>query len=391
MTIDRTEISYLDLMMEIDQLESKRVIVFHISSLGQLQFIAPIWREIIQQKLPWSLYLACDYDVKGRIAGLEIPATRCMTSEIARELERTELFLETEIYGRGPKSAMKIFIGHGQPNKWTNWSDENLLAFDHYFLYGELERSMFNVIKSKQPKSTRHIRLHNIGYPKLDDQMNGRYDGKQILECLGLEPSRKTIIYAPAWDPGGALRSYGPIVPQILLDAGDFNVIVKLHPASLELPDAPTYQFYTGGFDWAAVFSVLEANPRFRYVNEHLINPLLFAADLMVTDFSGVALEFMTLDRPVIYLHCPDFYEKTLIEWGNDPMVSLYDERFNAGRDAGLVVMKPEQLGDAVLRSLALPEECAVKRQQLMKKFIYNPGRGSVATVEAMAGLLNEK
>jgi len=390
MTVDPTEINYYDLLMEMDQLQGKRIIVFHICSLGQVQFIAPIWRDIIQRQLPWSLYLACDYDIRGRVIDLDIPASRCMTAQVAQKLERTELFLETEIYGRGPQKARKIFIGHGQPNKWTNWSDENLLSFEHYFLYGELERSMFDVIRAKQPDSTRHIRLHNIGYPKLDDQLSGKYDRKAVLERLGLDPGRKTLIYAPAWDPGGALRSYGPIIPQLLLDAGDINVIVKLHPASLEKPDAPTYQFYTGGHDWVDIFSTLNSNPRFRYVDEYLVNPLLFAADLMVTDFSGVALEFMTLDRPVIYLHCPEFYEKTLVEWGNDPAVSLHDERFNAGRDAGLVVMEPEQLGDAVRRSLAAPEEFANKRHCLMEKFIYNPGHGSAATVEAMAGLLDE-
>jgi CDP-glycerol glycerophosphotransferase (TagB/SpsB family) len=244
---------------------------------------------------------------------------------------------------------------------------------------------------AEKPDSTCHIRLHNIGYPKLDDQISGHYDRRDVLEKAGLDPSRKTIIYAPAWDPGGALRTWGPVIPQLLLEAGDVNVMVKLHPASLEPPDSPNYQMLSGGIVWPEVFKALEANPRFRYIDAPLVNPLLAAADIMVTDFSGVALEFMTLDRPVIYLHCPEFYEKTLVDWGNDPAVSLHDERFNAGRNAGLVIMHPEELATAVQRSLAVPDEFADKRHRLMEKFIYNPGRGSSATVEAMTRLLDDR
>lgn len=388
MTIDNTEISYMRLLMEIEKSQGKRIIVLHICSLGQIQFVAPIYREMRRRNLPYAIYLACDYEIRGMAHELDIPQAHIMVTEVAREMELTDIFLQTEIYGRGPEQALRIFIGHGQPNKWTAWSDINLRAFDCYFLYGELERSMFEVIMRDNPEATKDIVLFDIGYPKLDDQINSCYDRKKILEQLGLDPGKKTVIYAPAWDPGGALRSYGPLVPQLLLEAGDINVITKLHPVSLDPPTSPHFEFYTGGVDWLATFSALESNPRFKYVNDFLVNPLLAASDVLVTDFSGVALEFMSLDKPVVYLHCPQFYEKTLVEWGNDPQVSLHDERFNAGRNAGLVVERPEMLPDAVNRSLAAPDEFAALRRQLMGKFIYNPGKGSSSTVEKIEELL---
>lgn len=388
MAIDNTEVSYMQLLMEVEKSQGKRIIVFHICSLGQVQFIAPIYREMCRRNLPYAIYLACDYDIRGMVRDLDIPPSNYMVTDVARKMALTDIFLQAEIYGRGPEQALRIFIGHGQPNKWTTWSEENLRGFDCYFLYGELERSMFGVIMRDNPAVTKDIILFNIGYPKLDDQLNGCYDRRSVLEKLGLDPSKKTIIYAPAWDPGGALRTYGSLIPQILLDTGDFNVITKLHPASLEPSSSPTFEFYTGGVDWFTTFTALEVNPRFKYVNDYLINPLLNASDLMVTDFSGVALEFMTLDRPIIYLHCPEFYEKTLVKWGNDPMVSLHDERFNAGRNAGLVVERPEMLADAVNRSITSPHELASLRRRITSKFIYNPGRGSIATVEKIEELL---
>ncbi len=389
MKIDQTEINRINLQMEKDKIQGNRVVIFHICSLGQIQFIAPIHQEMLRRNLSVSCWLSCDYRLKEKAEGLDIPFSRYLTGSIAERMLHADIFLQTEIYGRGPRNALRIFIGHGQPNKWTNWSEENLKAFDLYFLYGELERSMFEVIMQSQPESTRHIKLFNIGYPKLDDQIQGKYNREEVLEKLGLDPRRKTVIYAPAWDPGGALRTLGTLVPQLLLKSGEINVIVKLHPASLEPPYSPTYQFYTGGVDWLSVFSALEVNPRFKYVNDYLINPLLAASDLLVTDFSGAALEFMCLDRPVVYIHCPEFYEKTLVQWGNDPDVSLHDERFNAGRNAGLVAYRPEKLLSAVRRSLADPTELSDRRRRLVSKFIYNPGYGSRATVDKVLELLD--
>ena len=374
--------------METDTSLGRRIIVFHVCSLGQIQFISPIIREMRRRNLPHALYVACEYDIRGMEHGLDIPQTNFMVAEVAREMEFVDIFLQTEIYARGPEQALRIFIGHGQPNKWTAWSDADLKAFNCYFLYGELERSMFEVIMRDKPSATKHISLFDIGYPKLDDQINGCYDRTSILEQLGLDPRKKTVIYAPAWDPGGALRTYGLLIPQLLLEAGDINVITKLHPASLEPAGSPFFEFYTGGVDWRTAFSRLNENPRFAYVNTFLVNPLLVASDVMVTDFSGVALEFMTLDKPVIYQHCPEFYEKTLVEWGNDPMVSLHDERFNAGRNAGLVVEQPSMLADAVRRSIDAPHECGSLRRQLMAKFLYNPGKASSATVDKIEELL---
>lgn len=389
MTFDPTEISYLNLLMEMDKQQGMRVIIFHICSRGQVQFIAPIHQEMLRRKIPASCWLASDYPLYEQVEGLDIPLSRFMTTQVAEQMIHADIFLETEIYGRSPKNALSVFVGHGQPNKWTNWSEENLRAFDLYFLYGELERSMFEVIMQSRPESTGHIKLFNIGYPKLDDQLQGRFDRDKILQELGLAPKLKTIIYAPAWDPGGSLRSLGTAVAAKMLEVENVNVIAKLHPASLEPVYSPQFDFFTGGVDWLREFRKLETNPRFRYVNDYLVNPLLFASDVMVTDFSGVALEFMTLDRPVIYIDCPEFYEKTLVEWGNDPEVSKNDERFNAGRNTGILVKDITELPAQISRALKNPMELSEQRQRLSKRFLYNPGFGSKAAVDAILQVLD--
>lgn len=384
------EVSFYNKKMQEEKKLGKYNIMFNICTNTQLQFIDSILEEINERNINFSCYLSCDYDVSEYIKDTiwsDIPFT---TSDVARELQYTDAFLETEIYGRGPKNAEKIFIGHGQPNKINNWSEENLKSFEHYFLYGELERSMFDIVIQKNPKVAEHIKYYNVGYPKLDKQIRGIYNRNEILISMGLNPDFKTVIYAPAWDPGCSLRKYGMQIVSLLLSMEKVNVIVKLHPASIVGRNSPYWDFYTGGVMWEEKFRIFCENNRFKYVGDVPVNPFLVAADVLITDFSGVALEFMILDRPVVYIDCPEFYERTLKEWGCDANIAKYDDRFNAGRNVGYLIEDIDLLQTAVIHAFNNPMELSPKRKALINQFLYNPGNGASATVDAILKILNK-
>lgn len=378
----------LSVLMTIDRLRGKKIVVFSISSAGFVQFILPVYRELVRRSRPIAFYLSPDYPMKRELSVFYLSSVRYIPARITRYLFMTDIYVELEIMCRGPKSAIRIMIGHGQPVKVSNWSENDLRSFNVYFLYGPLERDLFELIKSEKLASTGHIRLVDVGYPKLDDLLQGKYRREEVLSSLGLNTGWKTVIYAPAWDPNGSLRKYGEKVIEALLDVPELNVIVKLHPVSLEPPNSPNYAFYTGGVDWVERFKPYEKLSNFRHVADYLVDPLLAAADAMVTDFSGVALEFMTRDRPVVYIDCPEYFEKTLREWQQDPELSKNDDRLNAGRNAGLVVKDLSELAAAVRRSLNNPGEFSEKRKDMAARFLYNPGRGAATAAEEILKLL---
>jgi hypothetical protein len=199
------------------------------------------------------------------------------------------------------------------------------------------------------------------------------------------------VLYAPAWDPGGSLRSFGDKVIEQLLSIGDANVVVKLHPVSHTPVSSPSYEFYTGGVDWTRRFRIYEANPLFRHVTAYQVDPLLVAADLLVTDFSSVALEFIGLDKPVIYLDCPEYFEKTLKLPGyeSDPEYVKTNPRANAGRHVGVVVEHVEGLASAAREALADPAVNSAKRRELAGTLLYNPGRGAEAAAREILRMLS--
>lgn len=381
--VDRKLLAELDNRMRHDAEAGKTIIVCHPNSINQMQFVQPIIDAVLKQGLPAAFYLALDYDAKGVRLSQQVPEENCFPSRLAPFLQRTQIFLQPEIYGTGPASATRIFIGHGQPNKFTQWPKEQLQSFDWYFLYGELELDMFRVIMDANPEETKDIKLFKVGYPKLDGLINGQYDRTKTLEKHGMDPALKTVLYAPAWDPGCSLRTRGLEIVQQLLEIQDINVLVKLHPVSVEPPQSPYFDFYTGGINWMEYFSSIE-HPRFQFLDVPQVDPYLDAADVLVTDFSGVALEFMTQDKPAIFIHCPEFYEQVQIDWGNDPKMAIEDDRFNAGRNAGIVVHETSELPVAVMQALSDPLDIAEKRRQLMARFLYNPGQGSTVAGQAI-------
>lgn len=154
----------------------------------------------------------------------------------------------------------------------------------HVFLEGEY---WYEYIKGLgwQDRADFHI----TGLPKLDPFFTpGSYDREAIEEELGLDPGRRTVLYAPSYKPS-CIDIIGEGILELI---PRYNLIVKLHPYSWGGKYAPHSQHRlfeklagrTGGFHLVPrdVFDVY---------------PYLFAADTLVSDTSSVVNEFLALGR----------------------------------------------------------------------------------------------
>jgi CDP-glycerol glycerophosphotransferase (TagB/SpsB family) len=201
------------------------------------------------------------------------------------------------------------------------------------------------------------------------------------------------VLYAPSWDEGLSLRTSGEEVIENILKINNINLIVKLHPISYCPQDGPNYMFYTGGVNWKERLSKFETNKNFRHVPTNNIDPILSASDLMVTDVSSVALEFIMLDKPVIYIDCPEFFEKTLkktyANFGDTTADFVRnDPKANAGRHVGKVVYDIGKLCGEIQKSLENPGEHSELRKEFAKQLSYNPGNAANAAAEQILKIL---
>ena len=372
-----------------DKLAGRKIVIVFVEELGFIQFIRPVFDELKRVAGGRiAFYLATEYaDHDDHLSVFDVPRERRFHPRLARAFLLADVFLSASVYGQGPKTARRINISHNQPTKFEAYPKEYVENYDVHFLTGPLHRDQYEHMFRLHGLDTAKYQLIDVGYPKSDALLQGKFDRTAVLSELGLDAGRETILFAPAWDPGGSLRSFGEEVIEQLLAVGNTNVIVKLHPVSHTPESSASYEFYTGGVNWKERFRKYEDNPRFRHVTAFQVDPLLVAADLLVTDFSSVALEFVGLDRPIIYLDCPDYFENTLKLPGyqTDADYVKNNPRANAGRHVGIVVEHVSGLASAARDALANPGLNSSMRKELASMLLYNPGRAaSVAASEIL-------
>lgn len=378
----------------IDKLFGRKVIMFHLSIAGQIPYILPLKEALDESSIEKSYYLAQEMPLNERsieLLPLGINRFKTMSLAGAQHLNGIDVFVSATQWVRTPmKSKLNICIFHGQPAKARTFQPDLIKNFNTLFLLGPLQRSLYEEFAEAYPDIANRIKTFNVGYPKSDGLINGKYSRNEMLSDLKLDLSQKTVLYAPAFDDGGSLHMYGVKVVQKLVEL-DVNVLVKLHPMNY---DNQYSKIFTGGVNWPERLKYFDKYANFRHVPSHFIEPLLIASDVMITDVSSVALEFMLLDRPVVYIHASDFYEKTLIsqEYNLNPEINpekvLTDIRFNAGRSAGTVVEDLEKLQEAVLYALANPNELSSKRKAIAEQLLYNPGKGAMVAAKVIEDLL---
>ncbi len=382
--------------MFLDKIKKKNIIILDIEEMTFIPFILPIYKVLKTKTNSISYYIATHYAGNKMLDPFNIPLNRQFNVNLSREFSKCDIFLSPHIYGVGNKNSIRVHINHNQPVKYESYRKEDFINFDIHFLTSPLHKEQTDNSINKYQLNNRNIKLYEIGYSKSDALLQGKYDRIKVLRKLNLDTALKTVLYAPSWDEGLSLRSYGEKIIESILQVKNINVIVKLHPISYCPKDGPNYLFYTGGIDWNEKLSKFDINKNFRHVPSNDIDPILSASDVMVTDVSSVALEFIMLNKPVIYIDCPEFFEKTLtktyINFGNTTAEFVRnDPKANAGRHVGTVVYDIDKLPIAIQENLQNPDQLSEKRNEFRKMLSYNPGNAAEIAAQCIIDILQEK
>ncbi|MFG0318475.1 MAG: CDP-glycerol glycerophosphotransferase family protein, partial [Planctomycetota bacterium JB042] len=169
-------------------------------------------------------------------------------------------------------------------------------------------------------------------------------------------------------DAGNSLFRHGEEILAALARL-DVNVICKPHDHADPDPKC--------SIDWLARLKTLEGE-RLRCDLGFDIVPLLFAADLLLTDASSCAFEYALLDRPIVFIEVPEILE--------GPNAAQFDLD-TWGRKAGHVVRGVGEMTAEIERRLDDPSEKGEIRRALAEDLFHQPGR---ATANAAAAILEE-
>jgi CDP-glycerol glycerophosphotransferase (TagB/SpsB family) len=169
------------------------------------------------------------------------------------------------------------------------------------------------------------------------------------------------VLYAPTGEKYNSLEAFGERVIELLANTARFNVLVKLHDHPKDTK-----------VDWPQRLARFEG-PCVRIVKSADVIPMLFLANLLITDASSVSNEFSLLDRPMIFLDVPKLLEVARNRKG--AMVDLD----TWGRRGGELVTAPEDLLPAVEVSLNSPILYGDIRREMAADLFFNPGGATQA------------
>jgi len=213
-----------------------------------------------------------------------------------------------------------------------------------------------------------------VGFPKLDDLVNGRIDTAEIRKRYHLD-DRPTALYAPTYSEASSLHLAGTHIVRALDTAG-FNVLVKLHDRSLD-----SDRRYTGGVDWRARFTSLaaqSASRRIHFVEVPDACPLLAVSDVLVTDHSSIGFEYLVLDRPLIVFDAP----------GLETAARINPEKIMMLRSASTVVRTPDDTSRAATAAIANPSPHSAARRRVAREMFFEPGGATARAVQLARQLL---
>jgi CDP-glycerol glycerophosphotransferase (TagB/SpsB family) len=211
-----------------------------------------------------------------------------------------------------------------------------------------------------------------IGFPKTDRLLNGELDRATLLARYGFDGSRPVILYAPTGQKKNSMETMGKEVLRTLLKADRYDILVKLHDHPKKV------------IDWPARLAKLDG-PHFKVAPELDVIPLLFLADLLITDASSVSSEYSLLDRPMVFLDVPELLARAEMKDGARVDLNTW------GRKCGPVANSPEDAAALVERSLENPHEYLEVRQAMAKDLFYHPGRATQAATDWILQHLDSK
>jgi hypothetical protein len=239
-------------------------------------------------------------------------------------------------YGR----TLLCFLNHGTGIKTILYRNLARVPNDKYQIFVEGQHRVESLLTS--PSLGRN-EVHLVGLPKVDPILQGKFDREAVLRRWGLDPSRKTVLFAPTYKP----TCLYDVKDDIFEQTRDHNLIIKLHPYSWMGKYAPHKQH-------RIYESRVSRYPHARLLpfDEYNIVPYYVAADTLISEASSTVFDFLVTGKTGIVFDLPS---DTLKHSDGQPLLEVDNREFL--KDAFVHVQSGKGIGKAVERALAPTDE----------------------------------
>ena len=239
--------------------------------------------------------------------------------------------------------GIKVQIFHGLDDEVKGFY--NITGqFDLYCTHGQESTKRFKQLAQK----LKYFTVEETGWPKLDplfDKINSKQDSKEnIIKKIGFDPKKPIILYAPTF-PLKYTSAYD-LFEEISKSKDKYQWLIKFHT----LMDKNIQNKYRD-----------LAGKTFKIIDDNNVLPYFDISNILITDTSSVAYEFLPLDRPIVTY------------------------KAIARKDKGINIVDPKDLLGAITRSLLDPMEFSASRRFYLDEIHpHNDGKSSGRVVNAI-------
>jgi hypothetical protein len=273
-------------------------------------------------------------------------------------------------YGR----TMLCFLNHGTGIKNILYRNLARVPNDRYQIFVEGRHRVESLMKS--PSLGRN-EVHLVGLPKLDHYFQRRYSREDVLTRWGLDPDKRTVLFAPTYKPTCLYR----IKDDLFEETQEYNLIIKLHPYSWMGKYAPhkqhrIYERRVRNYTHAVLLPFTEYN----------IVPYYTAADTIISEASSTVFDFLALEKTGIIF---DLESDTLLHSDGEPLLEIDNREFL--KDAFIHIDSGSQIRDAVERALHPTPNMLREQNEYRGHLFYKlDGRASERFKENVRALFEE-
>ena len=346
--------------------DQRRILVNARTAVNYVM-VAPVHRRIAADPRVSVSFISSEEPARARTIFQDAGPDAHIVGPLRAATLRFDAYLTSDfMWTPLPRGTCRIQMFHGVGGKYGfDAPTESMRVWDRLFFVNR--RRLRNCVAAGAIDSdSAAIRL--IGMPKVDRLVDGSLTRDAELASLGLDPGRKTVLYAPTWSPASSLNRMGLDLIRRLA-ALPVNLIVKLHDRSRD----PRVR-YSGGIDWAETVQAVLPAGRGILAPGADICPYLAAADLMITDHSSAGFEYLLLDRPIVRIHVPELIASAQI---HRDYVSFLADVSESAIDAASAVR-------AVERGFATPTARSATRREVAADLFHDPGHATERCVAAL-------
>lgn len=283
---------------------SFREIVFYGEDMASWVHLEPLARELVETHNRKVSYLTSSSADPGLQIGSDLYQGFCIGAGAARTalfkgleariLVTTTPDLGTKLFQRSRRTAHYVYVHHSMVSTHMIYRRDAFDQFDTIFCVGPHHVEETRAAEAFYGLCSKSLIAH--GYGRLDQISEARNSSTNSMdESERPSESNLHVLLAPTWGPSGLIESVGPELVRILIEAG-FLVTVRPHPETLKRsPEAVEATANAG-----------QGSPLFQLERDVSTLNSLLSADVMISDWSGVALEYaFGLERPVLFVDVP--------------------------------------------------------------------------------------